>query len=98
MKDLESKIIRIVKRVQSRVEFVEVENVSDSEISLLFDCPKDDGILFSSRDGEEDDDFPDFIGSQKLESKLEQDLGEEYVASAMDHEKGLFSIIISKKK
>lgn len=95
MKDLQQKIINLVRNVQPEATFESVESSDKNQITLLFDCWRDDGILFQAREDEEDDDHPDFVGAGKLQKSL-QTLGDQYSVDTWCHEKGLFSVKVSK--
>lgn len=80
---------------RSGVERHEIDS-SDGGFSILFHHDKDDGVMFSARDGEEDDDNPDFIGRQKVIDAVKAKMGPGYKVDAYDHEKGMFSVDVKK--
>lgn len=96
---LHSKIKDAINGLTSGVERVEGAEIhSDGSLEVLFHHDKGDGEIFEPRDGEEDDDFPEFVGRTKVINAVKAKLGEGFSVSAHDHEKGMFSVVIKKTR
>lgn len=95
--DLADKIIRAIKRLQPDIEKTEIEEQSEDMAEVLFFVWKNDGVIFESRPYEEDDDFPEFVGYRKIIDTVKDHVGEDFSVETWDHEKGLFSVRVSKK-
>ncbi len=91
---LTSKIIDNVSRLHNEVQFVEMTGTADDFI-LEFDSSRFGG-LFTPRPGEEDDDYPNFTGRNRVGDAVKAVVGEGYKISVWDHEKGMFSVGVKK--
>lgn len=97
MKHLVDALKRAIRSVQRDVELLRIDEATDKKLEVVFQADKNDGVLFSSRPYQIDDDEPEFIGASLIEDRVQRIVGEDYNVSAYEHQKGLFSIEVNKK-
>jgi hypothetical protein len=88
-------ISRLSRKYNADAQFLDFELFKNKELSINFNSSRFEGF-FEAREGEEDDDFPDFVKANEITNEIKNVLGKDYSVSAYDHEKGLFTVIVKK--
>lgn len=84
----------IIKKLEELGSYdCEIKKLKDGRTHILCGHDKDDGFIFEAREGEEDDDFPIMIGKEIIYNAVKKIIPSKKV-EVIDHEKGLYSVLI----